>query len=673
MYSVISIRSRQSTNHHTEVTLIKIHTKLSLLLAAVSSAFIMQFSDTYAYGAAEDFSATVPQASEKGVITLDNDQQWFKTTELENGRNYLISIKKSDGSDVLLTADDHISAEYIWHYSEEKMVTSTSPHYNYLYTDTHRLCCHENDLYLTQNWWTDGDQTWNYDNGKLFFNDNGTKTYLTYSESSSVPFGCTDNAAQAADIELYTRGEELARCIKTQPCSDSFVIEGSGYAAPEYNVELLGDSIIADNVKWFTDGEECSTGGLSFTADSLTGLPAGIHRVSCIVEAHDNEDHYYRERSQEALFVITKGVVPDSVITFSDIHEQYNLISTAIGNILERTGGYIPSLVVCTGDMINGPTMDYDTMINKYAPRIKPYLGGLDTVYVAGNHDSSKAVSELSIDAALGADSDLSDGCGVIFRGSSDSVASNGKNSTAAKDVIVYGINYGALENGHVAVQDYNSVKSQLECFLSDTARNYKGEIIMISAHAGLHTLGIQPQSGYSVGNWAGSTAYNISNSYDITELINSYSKKYGMNILFLFGHDHSRGESEFILTEGDKLFCPTDSEAMRSKEITLGFTYAHSGYLSTVIGIADAHFSFIFRNGDNLAYELFHAGSAEYISHTDIPLKNVKLLTSGSSAPVVKSEKKVGNSPKTSGRFRITPFLIVSICLVFISRKRRK
>lgn len=655
------------------MTLIKIHTNIFLLLAAVSSAFIMQFSDTYVYAAAEDFSATVPQASEKGVITLDNDQQWFKTTELENGRNYLISIKKSDGSNILLTADDHTSAEYIWHYAEEKMVTSTSPFYNQLYTDTHRLCCHENDLYLTQNWWSDGDQTWNYDNGRLFFNDNGKITYITYSESSSVPFGCTDNAAQAADVELYTRGEELARCIKTQPCSDSFVIEGSGYAPPKYTVELLGDNIITDNVMWFTDGEESSTGGLSFTADSLAGLPAGIHRVSCIVEAHDNEDHYYRERSQEALFVITKGVVPDSVITFSDIHEQYNLISTAIGNILERTGGYIPSLVVCTGDMINGPTMDYDTMINKYAPRIKPYLGGLDTVYVAGNHDSSKAVSELSIDAALGADSGFSDGCGVIFRGSSDSINVNGKNSTAAKDIIVYGINYGALENGHAAVQDYNSVKSQLESFLSDTAKNYKGEIIIISAHAGLHTLGVQPQSGYGVGNWAGSSAYNISNSYDIAELINSYAKKYNMNILYLFGHDHSRGETEFILTEGDKLICPTDSVQQMTKELTIDFTYAQSGYLSTVIGIADAHFSFIFRNGDNLAYEFFHAGSAEYIRHTDIPLKNVKLLTSGSSAPVVKAEKKGGNSPKTSGRFRITPFLIVSMCLVFISRKRRK
>ncbi|MBR5683333.1 MAG: metallophosphoesterase [Ruminococcus sp.] len=655
------------------MTPINIHTKLSLLFAAVSAAFMMHFADTYVYGAAEDFSATVPHTSEKGVITLDNDQKWFKATELENGRNYLITARNSDGRDVLLTADDHRSAEYIWHFYEEKMVSSTTPHYTYLYTDTHRLCCHGNDLYLTQDWWSEGDQTWNYSDGRLFYIDNGQKTYLTYTDGAPVPFGCTDNAAEAADIELYTSGEELARCIKTQPCAQSFAIEGSGYSAPEFTVELLNDSIVADSVKWFIDGEESATGGLSFTADALAGLPTGVHHVSCIVEAHDSTDHYYREKSQEALFVIAKGAVPDSVITFSDIHEQYDLISKAIENVLDRTDGYIPSLIVCTGDMINGPTMDYDTMINTYAPRIKPYLGGLDTVYVAGNHDASKAVSELSIKAGLGADSDFSDGCGVIFRGNSAAAASNGKSSTAAKDIIVYGINYGSLESSPALPQDYSNVKSQLESFLKETARNYKGEIIIISAHAGLHALGVQPQSGSSTGAWAGSTAYNISNSYDIAELINSYAVKYDMNILYLFGHDHSRGETEFILTEGDTIICPTDSADWQTNTTELGFTYAHSGYLSTVIGSADAHFSFIYRNGNDLAYELFRAGSSEYVRHTDIPLKNLKLLNAASPVSTAKALRSTGNSPKTSGRFSITPFLIISLAMVIISRKRRK
>ena len=637
------------------------------------TALMFSYADTTVYGAAEDFTTTVPHTSENGIITLDNGQQWYKATELENGRNYLIGVKRNDGSDVLLTADDNFSAEYIWHFYEEKMVTSTSPHYSYLYTDTHRLCCHENDLYLTSNWWSDGEQTWNYDNGKLFYNDNGKKTYLTYLENSTVPFGCTDDAAQSADFELYTNGEELARCIKTQPCAQSFVIEGSGYSAPVFSVELLNDSITADNVRWFADGNEEPGSGLTFTAAGFTDKPVGVHHVSCIVEAHDDSGHYYREKSQEAVFVITKGVVPDSVLTFSDVHEQYDLIRKAIDGVLERTGGYIPSLIVCTGDMINGPTMDYDTMINTYAPRLKPYLGGLDTVFVAGNHDSSKAVSELSIAAGLGADDDFSDGCGVIFRGSSESAAEKGKNSIAAKDMIVYGINYGSLEaekNG-VTVQDYANIKKQVEDFLSEEAKDYNGELIIFSAHAGLHTLGIQPQSGSGVGQWAGTTAYNICNSYDMAELINSYAKKYDMNILFLIGHDHSQGEKEFVLSDGDKIICTTDPNLRETRSLKLAFTYAHSGYLSTSIGIADARYSFIYRSGDTLNYELFRADSAEYIDHKEIALKSSKKNSAASSAPA-SSAKKAESSPKTSAKTNMIPFFAISVGLLFISRRHK-
>ncbi len=654
------------------MTFINIPKKISLLLTSAIAAVMMQSVNAYVYGAAEDFTTTIPHTSENGIITLNSGQQWFKATELENGRNYLIGIKCSDGSSVLLTADDHTTAEYIWHYAEDKMVSSTSYHYNELYTDTHRLCCHNNDLYLTKDWWSEGDETWNFDGKRLFHNSGGTMTYLTYTEGSSVPFGCTGDPAKAADVEIFTNGPELARCIKTQPCAESFVIEGSGYAPPVFSVELLNDSITADSIRWFTDGEEKSAGGLAFTAEELAGLPAGVHHVSCIVEAHDADNHYYREKSQEAVFVVTKGIVPDSVITFSDIHEQYDLIGKAIEGVLERTGGYIPSLIVCTGDMINGPTMDYDTMINTYAPRLKPYLGGLDTVFVAGNHDSSKAVSELSQAAGLGADSDFSDGCGIIYRSS----PKKGKNSTAAKNIIVYGINYASLEaekNG-ITVQDYNNIKEQIESFLAETAKDYNGELIIFSAHAGLHVIGVQPQSGYYVGQWAGSSAYNIANSYDMAKLLNTYAQKYNMNILYLFGHDHSRGEKEFILSDGEQIICATDPEARATNTVTLAFTYAHSGYLSSVIGSADAGYSFIYINGDTLTYELFRAGSPEYVTHKEIALKpNSKAKASPQTGTAASSGSKKNSSPKTSARSRIAPLMIISLSLFFISRRSRK
>lgn len=669
------------------MTSILIHTKLSLLLAAISSAFILKYSDNIAFGVADDFTATTPLASKDGIITLENGDHWYKADELENGGHYLITVRRSDGSYVMLTADDRISAEYIWHYSEDKMVTSTSPHYSELYTDTHRLFCYDGELFLTKDHWTSGEQTWNFDGSRLFHNDDGHITYLTYSEDSDVPFGCTDNASDAAHINIYTSGDEVSRCIKTHPCAESFVIEGSGYEAPTFSFELMNSAMTADSINWFVDGEMAECTDATFTADQLMNLTSGVHRVTCTVTAHDNEFHYYREQSQEALFVITKGAVPDSFITFSDVHEQYDLIGKAIEEVLVRTGGYIPSLVVCTGDLVNGPTADTDTMLKRYLPRLKPYLGGLDTVFVAGNHDSADAIAKASAESDLGADDSFSDGCGVIFRGSSDEVSSNGKNSTTAKDIIVYGINYASLntETDTGISQNYDSIKSRIEAFLTETAENYHGELIVFSAHAGLHVLGTQPESvnlsGYTVGNWQGSNAYNIGNSYDITQLINSYAEKYGMNILFLFGHDHSQSEKEFILEKGDTIVCPTDSASKLKQELPLDFTYAHAGYLSTVIGIADAHFSFIRKSGDKLTYELLSANDPSFIKSTEIDLypSNPTALSDTSEKATLSEKKSADNktnksiSPVTSAKMNITPFIVVSVIMMIISRKRKK
>jgi hypothetical protein len=144
------------------------------------------------------------------------------------------------------------------------------------------------------------------------------------------------------------------------------------------------------------DGKAQQTDALTFPADSLKNRPAGIHRVCCTVKGHDENGVHYLEMSEEAVFVIAKGVLPDSVLTFSDIHEEYSLIGDAIGTVLTKTGGYIPSLIVCSGDLSNGHTSTEEELLNKYAPRIKPYLGGLDAVFTGGNHDSGAGCAQLS-------------------------------------------------------------------------------------------------------------------------------------------------------------------------------------------------------------------------------------------------------------------------------------
>lgn len=557
------------------------------------------------------YTVSAPVDEENGVLTLENGEKWYKVNNFGDDTDNIITVTNSDGNEVILTAAKAYKSEYIWHYSRPTMVSSSSARRSTLSTDSFYLTCHNSALYNSVNWWTSGETTWNYSDSALSYNEDGAITYLKYAENSKPPFSCTSDATEAANVSIYSKGSRLSRCIAVQPTSPSYVLEGSGYAAPEFSVSLTSPDIIPDTVKWFIDGSEQSCAELTFTASPLAEKPAGVHRISCLIEGHDENGIHYREQSAEAAFVIAKGVVPDSLMTFSDIHEQYYLITDAIEHIMARTGGYIPSLVVCTGDFVNGPTPDADTMLDNYFPRIVPALGGLDAVYVAGNHDAGAAAALMSSAASLGADTPLSPLGGQIFRGSSDAVSANGKSSRFAKGITVYGLNYDAAEasGSGTTAKTYESAIGELEAFLKKTSQEYRGELVIISAHSGLHVLGLQPgsvnESGSQISRWAGENAYNIDRSADVVQLINSYASEYDMDIIYLFGHDHSRHETELIMTSGDTIIS-TDSYADRtSSSHTLAFTYAHSGYLSTEIGCADANFSFIYRSGDSYIHDL--------------------------------------------------------------------
>ena len=66
------------------------------------------------------------------------------------------------------------------------------------------------------------------------------------------------------------------------------------------------------------------------------------------------------------------------------------------------------------------------------------------------------------------------------------------------------------------------------------------------------------------------------------------------MDILFLFGHDHSKEESEFFLSRGDMLISTVSYEERSTAGAPLSFLYGHSGYLSDMLGSADKHYSLI-------------------------------------------------------------------------------
>ena len=293
---------------------------------------------------------------------------------------------------MLAAADD--ASKYIWYYSRSNMTTSTAPRISTLSYGRYSLSYSSRGLATHSSYYQDGDSAWDYDGKLLSYHGGSSVFYLQYKPESDVQLTFTRNPAEASEIIAYSCGETLSRCIIRQPAAESYVTEGSGYPAPEFYVGL--SDVTADRIEWFVNGRRQSCTAQSFTAEMLANQPAGVHRVQCRVEAHDSRGLHYREQSAEATFVIAKGVIPDSVLTFSDIHEEYFLIGQAFERVLAETGGYLPALVICTGDFVYGPTVDRDTELNRYFPQIVSQLGGLDAVFVAGNHDSGEAASVMS-------------------------------------------------------------------------------------------------------------------------------------------------------------------------------------------------------------------------------------------------------------------------------------
>ena len=575
-------------------------------------------ADTY------DCGLITVQCDESGVLTLDSGQEWFKVSTFENGCDYIITVRDDSGEETMLSAPD--GEHYVWHYYRQVLVSSMSAETSSLTSGYYSLYRYDDTLTVSDSISSPYGVYWEINDSALSCFSNGKKSFLRYSDSEDVTLEFTDVKEEAAEVCLYTRGEKLERCITSQPCAESYVIENSGYAAPTFSVGLA--DVTPDSISWFVDGEEQSCDSLTFTADSLTDNTAGVHRIKCIVEAHDDKGIHYRETSAEAAFVIAKGVVPDSFMTFSDIHEEYGLSSDAIERIIEESDGYIPSLVICTGDFINGPTPDTRTALDRYFPQLEPHLGGLDAVYVAGNHDPSEAAAIMSVKAGLGAQNDLSASGGAIFSGGSEAVRNNGTNSNSARGIIVYGLNFEAAQQKTDGALHftYEKAVSDVEDFLRNAAVDYHGELIVISAHSGLHVLGVQPESTYPdngpLWKWQGENSYNIDMSYELAETINKYAEEYGMDIIYLFGHDHSRQEKELFLTDGDTLFSPVIYAERSYYPLSLSFTYAHAGYLSSVIGSADCSFSFIRRNGDTFSFDLISLSSGK-TRHTEFKAKH--------------------------------------------------
>ncbi len=396
--------------------------------------------------------------------------------------------------------------------------------------------------------------------------------------------------------------------ITEHPAAEAYVLAGSDYDTPEYTCTAKlpeGKTEGTITFTWYVDGEAVSTSTKTaaegedvadtFTADVLKDLTEyGVHPVYCIVSMEITETDQdgnattstVSNQSMSANFIVCNGISNNSLLTFSDVHEVFSNIGKAISNVMTTvTQGLIPSLIVCTGDWKNSEhwmggdetSENYLKTVNTLISRLLGQSGGIDTVFVSGNHENGAAARDENIKADLGADESY-DGAGVIFDSKVANTGDRNGSSKELKDLVVYGINYENLKTDTGI--SYENILPGLEEYLEGLRGDYAGELIVISGHAGLHV----------VDNWGGKNEYNVDKSNEMVALLNKYSEL-GMNITYLFGHDHSKRESEMLLKSGDEITSTVSyalrdtDEASATQTQTLKFTYGHAGYLTNSIG----------------------------------------------------------------------------------------
>ncbi|MCR5491797.1 MAG: metallophosphoesterase [Bacilli bacterium] len=441
---------------------------------------------------------------------------------------------------------------------------------------------------------------WIYSDGLLSFVTADATKYIRYGNGF---YSATDDKQYATALTIYTDGESQSKAISAQMQPNAYV-DSSSFAAPTYTLGLK-EGVSANSVAWNIDGAVTENASLSYTPSELSDKGCGVFPISATVSGRDEAGYYYRETSYTVNLIVASGVIPNSLLTFSDVHEEFSLIGEAIEEVMGENGGRIPSLIVATGDWVNGATPEDEVLRSVYLPQIKGQIGGIDAVYVAGNHESYLSVATASVEANLGADETNLDGIGVIFDSNSAAAKANGKSSLSASGLIVYGINYFSIEEqleDGTYTHSYAPVIEELKDYLESIKSSYAGELILISSHSGLHALGVDPHSDVT-DPFGGNSAYNIDQSNALADLLNEYAENYGMNFSFLFGHNHSKGETEFVIAPGERIYATESFADKRVVNEKIEFSYGHAGYLSTEIGSASAHYSFL--DWDDASYRL--------------------------------------------------------------------
>lgn len=352
--------------------------------------------------------------------------------------------------------------------------------------------------------------------------------------------------------------------IRQPEAVSPLIADGEGREIPAFSVGIRETEGASVTCVWTVDGKEAGSGTV-FSLDSCDDLAIGVHTVRCRVTCRLADETVLAEDSVPVSWIRCTGILPNSVLAFSDVHGDYTHIGLAIGEMMEKNGGKIPALILCSGDWSNGGSATEQEGTEKIIPALRAQCGGIGTVFTAGNHDNRQAAVSANADGTSAAE-----GAAVFSIHFEDVAAQNRRGGKACS---------------------YAAVLEKLEAFLEEQASKEEKPLVIISSHTGLHTLGIQPESSSKA--WAGGSMYNVDQSDKVVSLLNRYAEEYGLRIVFLFGHNHSKGEREFCLNVGDTIFSTSEYAGRTSKAQELKFTCAHAGYLTDGSG-GTKHYSFL-------------------------------------------------------------------------------
>ncbi len=442
---------------------------------------------------------------------------------------------------------------------------------------------------------------WNYDydNAALSCLINDEEYYLSpvIGPDGQVTFGCSTEPCSG--ILIYTYGNAAGNIITREPRPVPYYVRGdAGYTdIPVFSVEFDVSGLTNVSCQWYLNGKPVAEGPV-LALPEFASMPVGVHGIFCQISGQDSMGTWYREESSTVNFIVCSGVIENSFLTFSDVHNYFTAIGHSIQNVMNANEGKIPALIICTGDWSSlKPSADYETTAHKLIPALKAQFSGIDSVFLSGNHDDGLAALDETVKANLGYDEEL----GIIYD-SRENVRENvsANSSLANEDLIVYGLFFDEIMLDEE--YSYTEVLPKLKGFLEELKNNYHNELIVISSHTGLHAIGVQPESAEYVDKpWLGDNAYNVSRSDEVVSLLNHYADSYGMDIVFLFGHDHSKGEKEFTLNYGDTIYSVVDGNEETCETQDIHFVYSHAGYtIENVHG--GQHYSFFTWNDEDVS-----------------------------------------------------------------------